>query len=119
MRKWLPVLLIALAVGAPAFGSQERIYASIARINVTEEQKDQFTKILNSHYGTMKTMVQREMGSTTAEDLPKDIDRRAKSINEATAKKMSAVLRPDQMDEFRYLLNLIADDFKSQNGISD
>jgi len=118
MRKWLPVLLIAFAVSAPAFASQERILASIARINVTEEQQAQFTKILNAHYSTMKTMVQREMSSTTQDDLPKDIDRRSKSINEATAKKMASVLRPDQMDELRYLLNLIADDFKTQNDIN-
>jgi hypothetical protein len=119
MKRWLPVLLIALAASAPVFASQERILASIARINVTEEQQPKFTKILNAHYNTMKMMVQREMGSTTSDDLPKDIDRRSKSINEATAKKMSSVLRPDQMDELRYLLNLIADDYKAQNGISD
>ena len=117
MRKWLLALVIVLVAGTPALASQERILASIARINVTDEEKPQFTKILNAHYSTMKTMVQREMQSTTSDDLPKDIERRSKSINEATAKKMSSVLRPDQMDEFRYLLNLIADDFKSQNGI--
>jgi glucose-6-phosphate-specific signal transduction histidine kinase len=63
-------------------------------------------------------MIQRVAAGTSQDDQAKDVDRRARFINDATAKKMAKVLRPDQMDELRYLLNLIADDFKLQNGIS-
>jgi len=120
MAKWLTAFLaLALLATAPAFASQERINASIARLKLTPDETPEFDKILKAHYASMGAMISREMDSVSSEDLSKDVDRHARFINEKTANKMEKVLRPDQMDELHYLLNLIADDFKAQNGIKD
>jgi len=116
---WLGLLLLGVFASTSALASQERIDASIVRIKVTDEESTDFYRILKSHYDSMRAMIERELQSVSAQDLSKDIDRRARFINDSTAKKMAKVLRPDQMDELRYLLNLIADDFKAQNGITD
>lgn len=119
-RRFAAGLLVGCAVAArPASAYQERIAASIVRIAPTADQRPAFERILGEHYDALSRLYARLRREFGGSELEKQLRRGVSRIDGSTEKKMAKVLRDDQMEELRYLLDLIGRQFKAEAGVSD
>jgi hypothetical protein len=112
--------LVGCTLGAvPASAYQERIAATIVRIAPSAEQRPMFERNLDEHYGALSRLHGRLRREFAGSELEKQLRRGVSRIDGSTEKKMAKVLRDDQMEELRYLLDLIGRQFKAEAGVSD
>jgi hypothetical protein len=111
------LLCLLAAVSAQAY--EERIAASIARMDIDAEQQEAFDRLLHDHYEALRSMYVRQRREFGGSELEKQTNRGIRRISASTEKKMAKVLREEQMEECRYMLDLVAKQFRRDAGISE
>jgi len=119
LRGVFACVLACLLVAQPAHAYQERIMATIARIGVTAEQQAGFDRVIDEHYVALRKMYARQVREFGGSELEKQVNRGIRRLSGSTEKKLTKVLRPEQMEEARYLLDLVGKQFRRDAGISE
>jgi hypothetical protein len=119
LRGLFACALACLLVAQPAHAYQERIMATIARIGVTAEQQAGFDRVIDEHYVALRKMYTRQVREFGGSELEKQVNRGIRRLSSSTEKKLTKVLRPEQMEEARYLLELVGKQFRRDAGISE
>ncbi len=118
MIRLLPALLVFIVCIAHAASLTERTQAAMLRIGVREDQSETFQKIMDEHYSRATAMFRREIRSA-----PQDIDKRAprllRSISKDALKEMSKVFDAQQMEAFKYALDLEDRRLMQNNGVHE
>ena len=115
----LPVLLLFVACFADASASlAERTQAAMLRVDVRADQAAKFQELLDDHLDRATGMFRREV-RTTPEDVDKRVPRLLRSISKDTLNKMSKVLDAQQMEAFKYALDLEDRRFMQSNGVHE
>jgi len=119
MIRLLPALLLFVACLADATASlTERTQAAMLRVGVRPDQSAKFEEILNEHLDRATAMFRREMRSTP-EEVDKRVPRLLRTISKDTLKSMSKVLDAQQMEAFKYALDLEDRRFLQNNGVHE
>lgn len=118
MIRLLPALLLFVVCIADAASLTERTQAAMLRIGVRDDQSEQFQKLMDEHFNRATAMFRREI-RTAPDDIDKRAPRLLRSISKDTLKDMSKVLDPDQMEAFKYALDLEDRRLMQNNGVHE
>lgn len=118
MTRLLPALLLFVVCIADAASLTERTQAAMLRIGVRDDQSAQFQKLMDEHFNRATAMFRRET-RTTPDEIDKRAPRLLRSISKDTLKDMSKVLDPDQMEAFKYALDLEDRRLMQNNGVHE
>jgi hypothetical protein len=115
----LPALLLCVACFADAAASlTERAEAAMYRVGVRADQNEKFQQIMTDHLDRATAMFRREV-RTNREELDKRVPRLLRSISNDTLKRMSKVLDAQQMEAFKYVLDLEDRRFLQDSGVRE